>query len=207
MTEQTLREVYLPAFRMLARSGATGIMTSYNRLGATWAGGNAGLLTDVLRGEWGFAGCVITDYADHHAYMNADQMLRAGGDLFMDGVFRNGAFEFGYTQGELSSAVAAGGLEAADASAFAGNLRRATKDVLYTWLNARATNLAYNQEAALDGSAQLVRPVKVPGVQYVSVALAWADLVCGVAVIRWAHRTWLRHRSRQVGAGEKNSER
>ena len=207
MTEQTLREVYLPAFRMLARSGATGIMTSYNRLGATWAGGNAGLITDVLRGEWGFAGCVITDYADHHAYMNADQMLRAGGDLFMDGVFRNGAFEFGYTQSELSSAVAAGGLEAADAATFASSLRRATKDVLYTWLNARATNLAYNQEAALDGSAQLTRPVKVPGVQYVSVALAWADLVCAVAVIRWAHRTWLRHRSRQAGAGEKDPER
>ena len=90
---------------------------------------------------------------------------------------------------------------------FAANLRRATKDVLYTWLNARATNLAYNQEAALDGSAQLTRPVKVPGVQYVSVALAWADLVCAVAVIRWAHRTWLRHRSRQVGAGEKDPER
>lgn len=207
MTEQTLREVYLPAFRMLARSGATGIMTSYNRLGATWAGGNAGLITDVLRGEWGFAGTVITDYADHHVYMNADQMLRAGGDLFMDGVFRNGAFEFGYTQSELSSAVAAGGPEAADAATFASNLRRATKDVLYTWLNARATNLAYNQEAALDGSAQLTRPVKVPGVQYVSVALAWADLVCAVAVIRWVHRTWLRHRSRQAGAGEKNPER
>ena len=207
MTEQTLREVYLPSFRMLARSGATGIMTSYNRLGATWAGGNAGLITDVLRGEWGFAGCVITDYADHHAYMNADQMLRAGGDLFMDGVFRNGAFEFGYTQSELSSAVAAGGLEAADAATFASSLRRATKDVLYTWLNARATNLAYNQEAALDGSAQLTRPVKVPGVQYVSVALAWVDLVCAVAVIRWAHRTWLRHRSRQAGAGEKDPER
>lgn len=207
MTEQTLREVYLPAFRMLARSGATGIMTSYNRLGATWAGGNAGLITDVLRGEWGFAGTVITDYADHHVYMNADQMLRAGGDLFMDGVFRNGAFEFGYTQSELSSAVAAGGPEAADAATFAANLRRATKDVLYTWLNARATNLAYNQEAALDGSAQLTRPVKVPGVQYVSVALAWADLVCAVAVIRWVHRTWLRHRSRQAGAGEKNPER
>ena len=207
MTEQTLREVYLPAFRMLARSGATGIMTSYNRLGATWAGGNAGLITDVLRGEWGFVGCVITDYADHHAYMNVDQMLRAGGDLFMDGVFRNGAFEFGYTQSELSSSVAAGGPEAADAATFAANLRRATKDVLYTWLNARATNLAYNQEAALDGSAQLTRPVKVPGVQYVSVALAWADLVCAVAVIRWAHRTWLRHRSRQAGAGEKNPER
>ena len=207
MTEQTLREVYLPAFRMLARSGATGIMTSYNRLGATWAGGNAGLITDVLRGEWGFAGTVITDYADHHAYMNADQMLRAGGDLFMDGVFRNGAFEFGYTQSELSSAVAAGGEEATDAMTFAANLRRATKDVLYTWLNARATNLTYNQEAALDGSAQLTRPVKVPGVQYVSVALAWADLVCAVAVIRWVHRTWRRHRSRQAGAGEKNPER
>ncbi len=205
MTEQALREVYLPAFRMLARSGATGIMTSYNRLGATWAGGNAGLITGVLRGEWGFAGCVITDYADHHAYMNADQMLAAGGDLFMDGVFRNGAFEFGFTQSELSSAAAAGGQQANEAVAFAGNLRRATKDVLYAWLNARATNLAYNQEAALDGSAQLVRPVKVPGVQYVSVALAWADLVCALAVIRWVRGVWQRRRARGSRSGEKDA--
>ena len=196
MTEQALREVYLPAFRTLVRNGATGIMTAYNRVGATWAGGNRGLITDVLRGEWGFVGCVITDYADHHAYMNADQMLRAGGDLYMDGVFRNGSFEYGYSQNELSSAGVSGGSDAAAAASYVSNLRRATKDVLYTWLNARATNMAYNKEAALDGTELLERPVKVPGVQYVSIALAWIDLVCAVAVIRWVRSTWRRRHGR-----------
>lgn len=197
MTEQALREIYLPAFRTLVRNGATGIMTAYNRIGATWAGGNRGLIQDVLRGEWGFEGCVITDYADHHAYMNADQMLRAGGDLYMDGVFRNGAFEYGYSQNELSAAAAAGGSDAAAGASYVSNLRRATKDVLYTWLNARATNLAYNREATLDGAELLERPIKVPGVQYVSIALAWADLICAVAVIKWAHGAWIRWRGRR----------
>jgi len=81
-------------------------MSSYNRIGATWAGGNKALLTNVLRGgEWGFKGCIITDYCDHQKYMNADQALRAGGDLYMDGVFRNGSFSYGYTQARLSAAV------------------------------------------------------------------------------------------------------
>lgn len=207
MTEQTLREIYLPAFRTLVRNGCTGIMTAYNRIGATWAGGNRGLIKDVLRGEWGFAGCVITDYADHHAYMNADQMLRSGGDLFMDGVFRNGSFAYGYNQNELSAAAASGGSEAAAATSYASNLRRATKDILYTWLNARATNLAYNEEAALDGSEPIVRPVKTPGVQYVSIALAWADLVCGLAVIFWARRTWRRLRTRLAARREERTPR
>ena len=195
MTEQTLREIYLPAFRTLARSGATGIMSSYNRIGATWAGGNKALLTYVLRDEWGFKGSVITDYSDHHQYMNADQMLRAGGDLFMDGVFRNGSFSYGYTQSELDAAR--GTDEQAAAESFAYNLRRATKDVLYTWLNARATNLSYNEDAAMNGTEGIERPIKTTGVQYLGIALAAADLVVGVAVAAWAHRALERRRARK----------
>ena len=55
------------------------IMTSFNRLGATWAGGNYNLITNVLRKEWGFNGMVLTDY-EVTSYMDTDQALAAGGD-------------------------------------------------------------------------------------------------------------------------------
>lgn len=62
MTEQALREVYLEPFRIIVEEyGASGIMSSYNRVGAVWAGGSEALLTGILRQEWDFQGAVITD--------------------------------------------------------------------------------------------------------------------------------------------------
>ena len=58
-------------------------MTSFNRIGVTWAGGHYNLITGVLRGEWGFNGFVLTDYevgAGKGSYMNTLQSLAAGGD-------------------------------------------------------------------------------------------------------------------------------
>lgn len=195
LTEQALREIYLVPFQRAVERGTTGLMTSYNRIGATWAGGSRALLTSVLRGEWGFEGAVITDYADHQTYMNADEMLRAGGDLYMDGVFRNGAFAYGFTQDELLAAE--GTPEEPRAVSYLTNLRRATKNVLYTWLNARATNLAYNEAAASVGEPGIERPVKTQGFNYVGTALAIADAVAGVGVIAWAHRVLERLRMRR----------
>ena len=52
MTEQALRETYLKPFQALVENyDANGLMSSYNRIGAVWAGGSKALLTDVLRGE------------------------------------------------------------------------------------------------------------------------------------------------------------
>ena len=83
LTEQAMREVYLKPFQLSVEEGDTNaIMTSFNRLGPTWAGGSYALLTEVLRKEWGFVGLVITDFnTDSTTYMNVDQMIRAGGDL------------------------------------------------------------------------------------------------------------------------------
>ena len=151
-------------------------MSAYNRIGATWAGGNKALLTGVLREEWGFEGAVITDYADHQQYMNADQMLRAGGDLFMDGVFRNGQFKYGFSAEELSAT--SGSANEARALSFYTNLRRATKDVLYTWLNARVS-----QDPSYD------RPAKKTGVSWVRACVAAADIaVLGGAAALIARR-------------------
>ncbi len=83
LTEQSLREIYLRPFQYaVEKGGSMGIMSSFNRIGTTWAGGSYELLTEVLRNEWGFEGMVITDFnTDNTTYMNVDQMIRAGGDL------------------------------------------------------------------------------------------------------------------------------
>ena len=139
MTEQTLRETYLEPFRMLVEDyDAQGIMSSYNRIGAVWAGGSEALLTSVLREEWGFEGAVITDYADHHAYMNGDQALRAGGSLWMAG-FGSGEMQF-----ETSS------------NSYYQRLREAAHEVLYMYLHVRVINRDYSESI---GDDSVLRPV------------------------------------------------
>ncbi len=121
LTEQTLREVYAAPFKILIEDAqVSGLMSAYGRVGSVWAGGSRALLTDLLRTEWGFKGAVITDYADHHEYMNGDQMMRAGGDLWMDGFSNNGKYDFDTTS-----------------AAMVTQLRNATKNILYMQLNAR----------------------------------------------------------------------
>ena len=80
--EQALRELYLKPFEYAVKLGGTkGIMSSFNRLGTTWTGGDYRLLTEVLRQEWGFRGAVITDFNTNPSYMNTRQMAYAGGTL------------------------------------------------------------------------------------------------------------------------------
>ena len=82
LTEQTLREIYLKPFEIALKTGeGNALMTSMNRLGAVWAGGSRALLTDVLRGEWGFEGSVITDWVG--SYMPVNLGLKAGNDLWL----------------------------------------------------------------------------------------------------------------------------
>jgi len=84
-SEQAMREIYFRPFEILVKEGGSlGIMSSYNRIGTTWTGGDYRLLTEILRNEWGFVGVVISDYADHASYMWTDQKIRAGGDLNLE---------------------------------------------------------------------------------------------------------------------------
>ncbi|MBQ7227291.1 MAG: glycoside hydrolase family 3 C-terminal domain-containing protein [Clostridia bacterium] len=99
--ESTLREIYLKPFERAVKSGkttiiyydisdedyiqrqaevpvATAIRSSPCRIGETWAGGSYALLSNLLRGEWGYEGFVLSD--GNESYMNVAQMLKAGGD-------------------------------------------------------------------------------------------------------------------------------
>ena len=62
MSEHTLREVYLPPFRATAEAGVGSLMASFNEIGGIPATANRHLMTDILRGEWGFGGILVSDY-------------------------------------------------------------------------------------------------------------------------------------------------
>ena len=80
-TEQAMREIYLKAFEIAVKEGKSlGIMSSFNRIGLKWTGGDYRLLTTILRDEWGFRGAVIDDF-NTPGYMPVKQMCYAGGDL------------------------------------------------------------------------------------------------------------------------------
>ncbi len=82
VTEQAMRETFLRPFEIAVKEGGTkGIMSSFNRIGTRWTGGDYRLLTTILRDEWGFEGAVICDFNTIPAYMNPRQMAYAGGDL------------------------------------------------------------------------------------------------------------------------------
>ena len=82
LTEQSMREIYLRPFELAVKEGKTrAVMSSFNRIGTRWTGGDYRLLTEILRDEWGFQGAVLTDFNTIPAYMNTRQMAYAGGDI------------------------------------------------------------------------------------------------------------------------------
>ncbi len=81
--ERTLREVYLVPFeRCVVRAKAWSIMTAYNRLNGTYCAEHPWLLRDVLRGEWGFEGYVLSDW---WGTKSSAPSANAGLDLEMPG--------------------------------------------------------------------------------------------------------------------------
>ena len=82
VSEQALREIYLRPFEIAVKEGGSrAVMSSFNRIGTRWTGGDYRLLTEILRNEWGFNGTVLCDFNTIPAYMNSRQMAYAGGDL------------------------------------------------------------------------------------------------------------------------------
>ena len=81
LNEQSAREIYLKAFQApVEEADANGVMVAYTRFGATWSGGHYGLITGILREEWGCEGKIITDNALHQ-YVNPADFVMAGGSI------------------------------------------------------------------------------------------------------------------------------
>ncbi len=126
-TEQSMREIYLKAFEIAvktAKAGADGVkvmgmMSSFNRIGERWIGGDYRLLTTILRGEWGFEGLVICDF-NTISHLIVKDMVYAGGDINLE---MTGVRVYKPKSGS-----------AADVTVF----RQACKNILYTIVNSNA---------------------------------------------------------------------
>ena len=125
INEQALREIYAYAFEIAVREAdCRGMMAGFDCIGPYWCGANTALLTNVLRGEWGFKGIVVTDYASANAaYMLIDAGTQAGSDLWLNTA--NGIYDLPNAASNATQMQA---------------LRQATKNILYTVLKTSAMN-------------------------------------------------------------------
>ncbi len=156
--EQAMRELYFRPFELAVKEGKTNaMMSAFNRIGTTWAGGSYPLLTALLRDEWGFRGMVITDF-NLKTYMNTDQMVRAGGDISL-----SPSKNFSDTTSPTSVSA----------------LRQATKNILYTVANSNAMN-GYGEGLVY----KYTMPTWIILVIVINVGLVVIFAIWGVYVIR-----------------------
>ena len=144
--EQAIREIYLKPFQTCIEQRGTqsimvqeydpdtktytqtekeipvvmAVMSSFNRVGCTWDGGNYNMLTGVVRNEWGFDGTIITDY-DGGGTMDTEQCIRAGGDLKLTGFWTDAVLDITNPASQYYA-------------------RQAVKHILYTTVNSNAMN-------------------------------------------------------------------
>lgn len=99
MDERTLREIYLTAFEIAVKEGKTrAIMSSSNKFNGIYTNENLHLMHDILRGDWGYTGCVITDWGGSNDRVAG---LIAGNELEMPTTA-------GETDGDIINAVKSG---------------------------------------------------------------------------------------------------
>ena len=121
-TEQAIREIYLKPFEKCVKDAdCHAVMSAFNYIGTTYAGSCPELLIDVLRGEWGFVGMVLTDYYGVYGYQDADRLIRNGGDFCL--------VNYDTETNHLTDTTSATALVSA---------RQACKNILYTVANSRA---------------------------------------------------------------------
>ena len=122
--EQSIREVYLEAFEGAIRGGAMNVMTSFNRIGVVWSGAHYGLMTGILRDEWGMEGAAITDMSMNAKWMDYRMGLLAGQDIWCGQKGSMGTLDGSENDPAIASAV-----------------HRAMKNIVYSVTRTNAMNV------------------------------------------------------------------
>ncbi|MBQ2089142.1 MAG: glycoside hydrolase family 3 protein [Lachnospiraceae bacterium] len=148
--EQSIREIYLKGFEGAVRIGNTnGIMDAMSRVGARWAGAHKGLVTNILRNEWGFEGVVITDQASVAAmfYQDIISGLSAGTDLWLN--TNSGYWDMSkYKEADEST------MDWTSNATVMNNVQRAAKNVVYAVSTTHAMD-----NVSDDGTVKAAKPL------------------------------------------------
>ena len=170
VSEQAAREIELRGFQgALEGNYAQGVMTAFNRLGCVYAGAHRGLLTEILRNEWGYTGYVVTDMINGAEYMNWRDVTFAGGG----GCLTENAYESSII-GDPNSADNMKLIE--KDTKFQQELKQMLKYDLYTFANSNTMN----------GVTSDTRVVRVhPWWETTLTAVNWVTGVLAVAACAW----------------------
>ena len=187
-TEQALREIYFKPFQMaIEQGGALGIMTSFNRIGAVYSGGSEAAITGVVRGEWGFKGSIITDWANTNGYMSIDHQLRAGGDLGMNTQL-NSKVKFNYNERGTAR--------------LQHQMKEVVHHVLYTWLHSQYLNKEYNENPETE--TQVIQTAAIQSWQWWKVLMIDADVLVGGLACLWVVMNFLPNDKKINDGGAQN---
>ena len=154
LTEQAAREIYLKAFQkaLEENGGRGGVMTAYTRWGTTWSAANYGLMSGILRGEWGNNSMHITDNMITEN-CNAIDAIMAGGVTCFDAMMS-------YALDDIKTAT--------DDPVFVNAMREAMHHNLYTIINSAAMN-GVGAETVVVATA----PAIVNTLAYITLAIAF----------------------------------
>ena len=154
LTEQAAREIYLKAFQkaLEENEGRGGVMTAYTRWGTTWSAANYGLMSGILRGEWGNHSMHITDNMIT-ANCNAIDAIMAGGVTCFDAMMS-------YATDDIKTAT--------DDPVFVNAMREAMHHNLYTIINSAAMN-----GVGADTVVVATAPAIVNTITYITLAIAF----------------------------------
>ena len=161
--EQSLREIYLEPFEHAVIDGeAYNVMNSFSRVGVVWTGAHEGLMTNILRKEWGMRGFALTDFSSTGKTYDVKLGVLAGSDAW-DASGRGWANKLRDWEVEKDVELTIA-------------MRQATKRILYTVANS----------AAMNGISTTSRIVKViPWWQasiYALIGVTGAGTLCGLTL-------------------------
>lgn len=150
VSQRALRELYLKGFEMMVRkSNPWTVMSSYNKINGLYAQGNKGLLTNVLRNDWGFKGIVMTDWIGKRKDLPIESEIAAGNDLMMPG--------YPAQVEDIVNAVKTGNLDINDVDKCVKNMLE------YIVKTPRFNGYKYSNKPDLEAHAQITRQASTEG--------------------------------------------
>ena len=162
--EQAIREIYLKPFEMCVKNftgESLAVMSSFIWIGTKYSGSNPYLLNNVLRGEWGFRGMVLTDWDGSYGYQLTDDCVRNGNDAML-----------GFNSYESNV------LTDTDSATLVKALRQASKNIMYTVANSGNYTVDNPDEAGLDNMTLTFIGID----EAIAVVLVAAELI---VILRW----------------------